>query len=103
MTHSVPRIEDDRLLRGKGRFVEDLNFDGQAFAYMLRSPHAHGRIRSINTEEASAHPGVVAIITGSDVSEAGLGPMPCRTSVTSRDGSPMRAPERPLLASEMVR
>ncbi len=103
MTHTIPRVEDDRLLRGKGRFVEDLNFDGQAFACMLRSPHAHARILSINTEEALNQPGVVAVITGSDISAAGLGTMPCRTPVKSRDGSPMRAPERPILAAETVR
>ncbi len=103
MAAIVPRIEDHRLLRGKGRFVEDLNFERQAFAYMLRSPHAHARILSINAEEASRHPGVVSIITGSDVYDAGLSSMPCRTPVKSRDGSPMRAPERPVLAKDTVR
>lgn len=103
MTHNTPRVEDDRLLRGKGRFVEDLNFDGQAFACMLRSPHAHARILSINTEKALNQPGVVAVITGRDISAAGLGTMPCRTPVKSRDGSPMRAPERPILAADTVR
>ncbi len=103
MTQNVPRIEDDRLLRGRGRFVEDLNVEGQAFAYMLRSPHAHARILSIDTKKASNHPGVVAVITGDDVSSAGLGPMTCRTPVKSRDGSPMRAPDRPALAEHTVR
>ncbi len=103
MAAVIPRIEDDRLLRGKGRFVEDLNFDRQAYAYILRSPHAHARILSINTKEALSHPGVLAVITGNDVSEAGLGSMPCRTPVKSRDGSPMRAPERSVLATDTVR
>ena len=103
LTQPVPRIEDDRLLRGKGRFVEDLHFERQAFAYMLRSPHAHARIVSVNVDQASAHPGVLAVITGGDVFKAGLGSMPCRTPVKSRDGSPMRAPERPLLAIDRVR
>lgn len=103
MTQNIPRIEDDRLLRGQGRFVEDLNFNGQAFAYMLRSPHAHARVLSVETKKASNHPGVVAVITGKDVSAAGLGAMPCRTPVKSRDGSPMRAPDRPVLATDTVR
>jgi carbon-monoxide dehydrogenase large subunit len=103
LTQPVPRIEDDRLLRGKGCFVDDLHFEGQAFAYMLRSPHAHARILSIDIVQASAHPGVLAIITGSDVSKAGLGPLPCRAPVKSRDGSPMRAPARPLLSMDRVR
>ena len=103
MTHNIFRVEDDRLLRGRGRFVEDLNFDGQAFAYMLRSSHAHARLLSVETRQACNHPGVVAVITGGDVSAAGLGAMPCRTPVKSRDGSPMRAPDRPVLATDTVR
>jgi carbon-monoxide dehydrogenase large subunit len=103
LTQPISRVEDARLLRGTGRFVEDIDFNGQAFAYMLRSPHAHARILAINSEEASTYPGVVSIITGGDVYDAGLRSMPCRTPVKSRDGSPMRAPERPVLAKDTVR
>ena len=103
MAHAVPRIEDDRLLRGRGRFLEDLSFEGEVFACMLRSPHAHARIVSINTKEAAGADGVLGVITGEDVAAAGLGAMLCKTPVTSRDGSPMRAPERPVLVNDTVR
>jgi len=52
----VPRIEDHRFIRGKGRFSDDLNFDGQAYAYVVRSPHAHAYIREIDTRAAAAAP-----------------------------------------------
>ncbi|MDX1514891.1 MAG: molybdopterin cofactor-binding domain-containing protein, partial [Gammaproteobacteria bacterium] len=97
------RLEDPRLLTGKGRFLEDLELPGQLYAYVLRSPHAHARIRAIEAGPALECPGVRAVITGRDIDDAGLGTLPCRTPVKSRDGSPMRAPARPLLASETVR
>ena len=58
---SVTRFEDPRLLRGEGRFIEDVNLPGQAYMYLLRSPHAHARIRSIDTAAALAAPGVIAV------------------------------------------
>ena len=54
---SVTRFEDPRLLRGEGRFVEDVNLAGQAYMYLVRSPHAHARIRSIDTSAAKSAPG----------------------------------------------
>ncbi|MEC9182680.1 MAG: hypothetical protein VX930_00225, partial [Pseudomonadota bacterium] len=56
---SAPRVEDLRLLRGGGRYTDDINLQGQAYAYMLRSPYSHARIRSIDTSEAAAMPGVI--------------------------------------------
>jgi len=103
MSDVTPRLEDRRLLTGTGNFVEDLNLPGQLYAHMLRSPHAHARIVSIDTQDAKSHNGVAAVVTGADVAKAGLGAMPCRTPVKSRDGSPMRAPERPVLANVTVR
>ena len=60
----VARKEDDRLLRGEGRYTDDFNLPGQAYASVVRSPHAHARIRSIDTSEALAMPGVLAVLTG---------------------------------------
>ena len=62
----VPRFEDPRLIRGHGRYVADMTFPGMAFGYVLRSPHAHARIRSIDTAKAKAAPGVLAVLTGAD-------------------------------------
>ena len=57
----VPRFEDPRLIKGHGRYVADMMFPGMAFGYVLRSPHAHARIRSIDTAKAKAAPGVLAV------------------------------------------
>lgn len=73
----VPRVEDDRLLRGEGNFADDVSIPGQAWACMVRSPHAHARILAIDSAEALALPGVLAVLTGADVSEDGLRPIPC--------------------------
>ena len=72
---SVSRFEDPRLLRGQGQFVDDNNLPGQAYAVLVRSPHAHARIRSVNTAPALAAPGVLAVYTGDDVAADGLGTM----------------------------
>src|SRR5271170_302716 len=77
----VPRTEDPRLLRGEGRYTDDINLPGQAYAVMVRSRYAHGTILSIGTEEARAMPGVLGIYTGADLTAAGFGPMPCGVSI----------------------
>ena len=61
---SVPRFEDPRLVTGGGRYVGDMVLPGMVFGYVLRSPHAHARIRSIDTSKAKAAPGVLAVLTG---------------------------------------
>src|SRR5436190_21852740 len=63
---SVPRFEDPRLVKGGGRYVGDMVLPGMAFGHVLRSPHAHARIRSIDTKAAEAAPGVLAVLTGAD-------------------------------------
>jgi aerobic carbon-monoxide dehydrogenase large subunit len=99
----VLRFEDPRLLRGQGRFINDVNLPGQAHAVFVRSPHAHARIRSIDIEEAKKAPGVVAIYTGHDVVADGLG-MPKANMPRKRpDGKPMFAPQRPALVTDRVR
>jgi carbon-monoxide dehydrogenase large subunit len=71
----LPRREDDRLLRGKGRYSDDVNLPGQLYAAVLRSPHAHARIRSIDKSAALAAPGVVAVLTAEDAEADGIQPI----------------------------
>src|SRR5712691_4739038 len=93
----VPRKEDERLLRGAGCYSDDVNLAGQAYAYVVRSPHAHARIRGIDSGEALAAPGVIAVPTGHDAAADGLQPIPHRPVTTNphevllknRDGSPL--------------
>jgi carbon-monoxide dehydrogenase large subunit len=100
---SVSRMEDPRLLRGEGRYTDDINLPGQAHAYILRSAWAHGIIRSIDRDAALAMPGVLAIYTGADLQAAGYGTLPCNVALKSHDGSPLTAPENPALAVDRVR
>jgi carbon-monoxide dehydrogenase large subunit len=97
----VPRIEDPLLLRGEGRYTDDLNEPGQAYAYIVRSPHAHGLLRGISLERAKAMPGVLAIYTAADL--AAYGPHKCNLDFKQRDGSAMRKPVRKSLAQDKVR
>jgi carbon-monoxide dehydrogenase large subunit len=97
---AVRRKEDLRFLTGKGTYTDDINRPGQLHAYVLRSPHAHAEITRIDTSGAKAAPGVAAVYTSADLAVA---PMPCGWLVTSKDGSPMVEPPRPLLAQGKVR
>src|SRR5262249_28000938 len=72
----VRRKEDLRLITGNGRYTDDINLPGQAYAVMVRSPHAHARIRAINVAPATAVPGVLAVLTGRDLLSDGLRPIP---------------------------
>jgi carbon-monoxide dehydrogenase large subunit len=103
---SAPRVEDLRLLRGGGRYTDDINVEGQAHGYLLRSPHAHARINGIETEAALAAPGVLAVYIGADIAAAGLGDLPCFAAkvmpLKRPDGQPMFQPRRPALAGEKV-
>ena len=73
---ALPRLEDARLLTGKGRYSDDFTMEGQARAFVLRSPHAHARIVSIDTGPALSLPGVLLVLTGADVQAEGLKPIP---------------------------
>ena len=98
---SVPRTEDPKLLRGQGRYTDDLNEPGQAYAVMVRSPVAHGRIRSIDTAAALAMPGVIAVFTGQDLAYSpGL---TCAVPIPNPDGTPFNDPMRPILPVDKVR
>src|SRR5215510_10194132 len=97
----VPRKEDATLLRGHGRYTDDINLPGQAHAYMLRSSIAHGRIKSVNTSAAKAMKGVLAIITGEDVKAYGT--LQSALPFKSKDGTDLKKPPRPALPTDKVR
>ncbi len=99
----VRRFEDLRLLTGRGRYQDDLTLPRQAYAIFVRSPHAHARIRSINTEAALAASGVVAVYTGADYEADGLAMPKAMMPRKKADGSPMFAPQRPALVSDRAR
>ena len=99
----VTRSEDPKLLRGEGNYTDDVNLDGQAYGVMVRSPYAHGTLNGIDTAEASAAPGVIAILTGADLDAAGLGTMKCGLPLKGRDGSPINYVPRPALTTDKVR
>ncbi|UYN93818.1 MAG: xanthine dehydrogenase family protein molybdopterin-binding subunit [Enhydrobacter sp.] len=99
----VPRQEDPTLLRGHGRYTDDVNLPAQAHAVMVRSQVAHGIIKGIDTGQAKAMPGVLGVWTGTDLNAAGYGPLKTLIPVPNRDGSPMKAPTRHSLATDRVR
>ncbi len=97
---AVRRKEDYRFLTGGGRYTDDINLPGQAYAVFVRSSHAHARIGSIDKGAALASPGVVAVFTGEDLAADGVGGIPCGFCP---DGGPMNEPPRPALAQGAVR
>jgi carbon-monoxide dehydrogenase large subunit len=99
----VPRFEDPRLVTGRGAYVDDVVLPNMAFGYVLRSQHAHARIRAIDTRRAKAAPGVLCILTGADWQAAGFGDLPSAGGMKRRDGSPMYQPPYPALVGERVR
>ena len=100
---SVARIEDQRLLTGGGRYTDDVNIDGQAYAFILRSPVAHAKIKSIDTSAAKASAGVLLVLTGDDVAADDIDPMPCMVPIPNIDGSENCNTYRPILAQDRVR
>src|SRR5690606_23076701 len=90
----VRRKEDVRFITGRGRFTDDVNLPEQAWGYVVRSPHAHALIRSIDTADAAAMPGVVAVLTGHDAAADGIPKLPCQVDVPGADGAKMFNPGR---------
>jgi len=98
------RKEDFRFLTGRGRFIDDINLEGQAHAVVLRSVYAHARIKGIDAAAARAHPGVLLVVTGEDWAREGFGHIPTRSGVRkNRDGSDFKEPPRHCLALDRVR
>jgi aerobic carbon-monoxide dehydrogenase large subunit len=93
----VPRKEDKRFLTGKGRYTDDMNVPGMKYAFFIRSPHAHARIRSIDASAALGMPGVIGVLDGKQMQEDAIGNLICGWMIHSKDGSPMNmGPWRPL-------
>ena len=95
---AVRRREDRRFITGKGHYTDDVSRPGQSHAYFLRSPHAHARIREIDTAAAAAMPGVLAVLTGAELAADKIGHLICGWMITSKDGSQMKMAPRPALA-----
>ncbi len=101
-SRSQKRLEDDRLLTGKGRFSDDQALTRQAWLVFVRSPHAHAKIVSVDLAEVRAAPGVLAAWSIADIAGDGVGPIPFPPLFKRADGSPMAAPPRTLLAQDRV-
>ena len=99
----VRRKEDDTLVRGKGKYTDDFNLPGQLHAWIVRSPHAHGHIRNIDTTAARAMPGVHGVWTGRDLEAANYGPFTCGLPLKNRDGSALLQTNRTALMTDKVR
>ena len=107
----VLRKEDLRLLRGQGRYTDDIRLEGQVYAVMLRSPHAHARIAGIDTAAAKAAPGAVDVLTADDLAADGIGTVPSYSMIAglvdlvleNADGSPRRGTQLPVIADGRVR
>ena len=100
---SVRRREDARFLSGRGQYTDDINRPGQLYAYIRRSDRPHARITRIDTAQAKAAPGVVAVFTGADMAADNVGGLPCGWQIHNKDGSPMKEPPHPVLAIDKVR
>jgi carbon-monoxide dehydrogenase large subunit len=99
----VRRVEDRRFITGRGSYLDDISAVRQAYAFMLRSPHAHARIRAIDATAALSASGVLAAFTGDELAHDGIGTIPCLSAVTNRDGSPSVLPPHPAITRDRVR
>jgi carbon-monoxide dehydrogenase large subunit len=100
---SVSRFEDPRLVQGRGSYTDDVQMPGMAYGVLVRSPHGHAKILSIDTAAAKAAPGVRAVITAADWKAAKLNDLPSHAGLKRRDGSPLLKPRYPVLAEDRVR
>ncbi|HEY6027435.1 MAG TPA: xanthine dehydrogenase family protein molybdopterin-binding subunit, partial [Pseudolabrys sp.] len=99
----VSRFEDPRLLQGGGRYVDDIKLPGMAHGVVVRSQHAHAKIKSLDVSAAKEAPGVLAVLTAADIKAAGWGDLPIPGGLKRRDGSPMIKTRYPILAEDRVR
>ncbi|MGI9379664.1 MAG: xanthine dehydrogenase family protein molybdopterin-binding subunit [Methyloligellaceae bacterium] len=100
---AVHRKEDQRFITGNGNYLDDINIARQTYAYFVRSPHAHAKIVSIDTQDAKNSEGVVAVFTGKDLTEDEIGPLVCGWVINSKNGDPFKMPNHPALAGDKVR
>src|SRR5271165_5247367 len=99
---AVRRKEDQRFITGKGHYTDDINRPGQAFAYFVRSPHAHAMLKSIDTKAAAGMPGVLGVLTGAELATDKIGNLICGWMIHSKDGTPMKMAAHPALANGKV-
>src|SRR5712672_1455079 len=100
---SVVRKEDRRFITGKGRYVDDIKLVGMTHAHFVRSPHAHAKVKSIDSAAAMKMPGVVGVLTGKQIVDDKIGNLICGWAITSKDGTPMKMGAWPAMAPETVR
>src|SRR5260221_5612760 len=100
---SVVRKEDRRFITGKGRYVDDIKLHGMTYAHFVRSPHAHAKVKSIDSAAAMKMPGVVGVLTGKQIVDDKVGNLICGWAITSKDGTPMKMGAWPAMAPETVR
>jgi carbon-monoxide dehydrogenase large subunit len=103
MGQSVRRTEDLRLITGHGNYTDDVELPGQTHAFMVRSPHAHANILSVDVTAAREAPGVIAVFTFDEIEAMGPGRLTCLAPLKSRDGTPFKASHQPFLATGKVR
>ena len=99
----VKRKEDRRFTTGQGKYTDDVRYDNQAYAAFVRSPHAHARVKNIDTSAALAMEGVIDVLNGQQLTGDGIGNIICGWAITSKDGSPMNMGAWSALATEKVR
>ena len=100
---SVVRKEDRRFITGKGRYVDDIKLVGLTHAHFIRSPHAHAKVKSIDSSAAMKMPGVVGVLTGQQIVDDKIGNLICGWAITSKDGTGMKMGAWPAMAPETVR
>src|ERR1700704_3036 len=100
---SVVRKEDKRFITGKGRYVDDIKLIGLTHAHFVRSPHAHAKVKSIDSSAAKNMPGVVDVLVGQQIVDDKVGNLICGWAITSKDGSPMKMGAWAAVAPETVR
>ncbi|MDH3412908.1 MAG: molybdopterin-dependent oxidoreductase, partial [Gammaproteobacteria bacterium] len=103
VSQPVRRVEDLRFLTGAGRYVDDINLDGQLYAYVVRSSVAHGRIVGLDVGEAKRLPGVIDVVTADELEACGANALRCEIPLKNRDGTRRADPIRPVLAGDRVR
>lgn len=100
---AVKRVEDKRFITGKGKYTDDIVLPNMTYAYIIRSPYAHAKILKLDTSQALAMEGVVAIFTGEDIAKSGVNGVPCGWQVNFNTGETMKEPPHPLLVKDKVR
>ncbi|HEY3677275.1 MAG TPA: molybdopterin cofactor-binding domain-containing protein, partial [Bradyrhizobium sp.] len=100
---SVVRKEDRRFITGKGRYVDDIKLLGMTHAHFVRSPHAHAKVKGVDSSAAMKMPGVVGVLTGQQIVDDKIGNLICGWAITSKDGTGMKMGAWPAMAPETVR